>query len=95
MFLADNIGDDGKVYPTVGEHIRNTSKTAPEKFIKGIKNNTDIAKITTKLDVSANELRSFIIAILSGKTGYFGGLDADKLTEEELKQIKTFIGTSS
>lgn len=96
MYPADNVGKDGTVYPTVGEHIReasggNNSVTA-EDIADAIVDNTDRAKVTMKLDVTADELKTAIVALLTGKTAYFGGMDTDELTQSELSDIKANLG---
>lgn len=94
MYPADNVGKDGTVYPSVGEHIRKsvTSDVTAESISKAIKDNTDRGKICTALDVSSSELKTAIINLLTGKTAYFGGLDIDKLSSSELASIKTYLG---
>ena len=88
MYPADNVGKDGTVYPTVGEHIRKTSGD-----ISGaITDNTDRAKICDALDVTATELKTAIINLLTGNTVYFGGLDVDAITSSELAGIKAYLG---
>lgn len=91
MYPADNVGKDGTVYPTVGEHIREASVTA-EDIADAIVDNTDRAKVTMKLDVTADELKTAIVALLTGKTAYFGGMDTDELTQSELSDIKANLG---
>lgn len=97
MYLADNVGKDGTVYPTVGEHIRQTSGDASgvtaENIADAIENNTDRAKVCDALDVTAENLKTAIINLLTGKTAYFGGLDIDALTSSELADIKAYLGT--
>lgn len=96
LYPADNVGKDGTVYPTVGEHIReanggnNTVKA--ENIANAIVDNTDRAKIAMKLDVTADELKTAVVALLTGKTAYFGGTDTDKLTQSELSTIKNNLG---
>lgn len=90
-YLADTVGNDGKVYPTVGEHIRSCEVTA-ESISSAIVDNTDRAKVCDKLDVTADDLKTAIVNLLSGKTAYFGGLDTDKLSSDELADIKANLG---
>lgn len=94
MYPADNVGKDGTVYPTVGEHIRKstTSDVTAESIAKAIKDNTDRGKVCSALDVTSSELKTAIINLLTGKTAYFGGLDIDKLTTSELVSIKVYLG---
>lgn len=94
QYLADNVGADGTVYPTVGEHIRNAKeKTATsENITSAIKDNTDRAKVCNALDTTASELKTAIVNLLTGKTAYFGGLKCDPLTPAELADIKAHIG---
>lgn len=94
QYLADNVGADGTVYPTTGEHIRNAKggTVTPENITSAIKDNTDRAKVCNALDTTASELKTGIVNILTGKTAYFGGLDCDPLTTEELSDIKAYLG---
>ena len=96
MYPADNVGKDGTVYKTVGEHIReasggNNSVTA-EDIADAIVDNTNRAKVTMQCDVTAHKLQRAIVALLTGKTAYFGGMDTDKLTQSELSDIKSNLG---
>lgn len=95
MYPADNVGKDGKVYPTVGEHIRNTSGASDitaEDIEGAIKDNTDRGKVCSALDITAGELKTAIVNLLTGKTAYFGGLNVDELTSSELADIKAYLG---
>lgn len=94
QYLADTVGSDGTVYPTIGEHIRNAKgETVTAENISGaIKNNTDSAKVCNKLNTTASELKTAIVNLLTGKTAYFGGLDCDPLTSEEIADIKAHLG---
>lgn len=93
QYPADTVGNTGTVYPTVGENIRNAVN--PESIKKAAGNNTNKAKITESLDVSAEVLKTAIISLLTGKNLYFGGFDADKLTSEDLTEIKTYLGITA
>lgn len=95
MYPADNVGKDGTIYPTVGEHIRKTSGASDittDDIVGAIKDNTDRGKVCSALDVTAGELKTAIVNLLTGKTAYFGGLDADELTSSELADIKAYLG---
>ena len=94
MYLADNVDKNGTVYPTVGEHIRNATgeSISAEAICGAIVDNTDRAKVCDSLDVTAENLKIAIVNLLSGKTAYFGGLDVDKLTPDELSDIKANLG---
>ena len=94
QYLADNVGADGTVYPTVGEHIRNIrgETVTPENITGAIKDNTDRAKVCNALDTTASELKTAIVNLLTGKTAYFGGLNCDTLTAEEVSDIKAHLG---
>lgn len=94
QYLADNVGADGTVYPTTGEHIRNAKgeTVTAENITTAIKDNTDRAKVCNALDTTASELKTAIVNLLTGKTAYFGGLDCDTLTAEELDGIKAHLG---
>lgn len=93
QYLADNVGADGTVYPTVGEHVRNAKRepVTAENITSAIKDNTDRAKVCNALDTTASELKTAIVNLLTGKTAYFGGLNCDPLTPEELADIKAHI----
>lgn len=93
QYPADTVGSDGRVHPTVGENIRNAVNL--DSIKKVVENDTNKAKITDALDVSSETLKTAIINILTGKDLYFGGLDADKLTSEELTEIKTYLGIAT
>lgn len=97
MYLADNVGKDGTVYPTVGEHIRQTSEdtsgVTAENIVSAINDNTDRAKVCDALDVTGENLKTAIVNLLTGKTAYFGGLDVGELTSSELADIKAYLGT--
>lgn len=94
QYPADTVGADGTVYPTVGENIRNSCNVTADTISKSIKDNTSRGKVTTKLDVTADNLKTALVALLTGNTAYFGGLDTDKLTPEQLSEIKTYLGIS-
>lgn len=94
QYLADNVGADGTIFPTVGEHIRNAKgETISAEAIAGaIHDNTDRAKVDDALDVTGAEFRTALVNLLSGKTAYFGGLDCNALTTAELAEIKAYLG---
>lgn len=94
MYPADNVDKNGKVYPTIGEHIRQTSteNLSVDEITNAVKDNTDKSKVCDALDVTALELRTAIINLLTGKTIYFGGLDGDALSSSELAEIKAHLG---
>ena len=96
-YPADNVGKDGTVYPTIGEHIRKTSGNnsgiTSEYIVGAIEDNTDRAKVCDALDVTAENLKMAIVNLLTGKTAYFGGLDVSELTSSELADIKAYLGT--
>lgn len=96
IYPADNVGKDGTVYPTIGEHIRETSGgnsgITAEDIAGAIVDNTDRAKVCDALDVTAENLKTAIVNLLTGKTAYFGGLDVDELTSSELADIKAYLG---
>lgn len=93
LYLADNVDSNGKVYPTVGEHIRHSSSSINASDVCNcVKNNTDRAKICDTLDVTAENLKVAIVNLLSGKTAYFGGLDINALSSDELVDIKAYLG---
>ena len=94
QYLADNVGADGTVYPTTGEHIRNAKgeTVTAENITSAIKDNTDRAKVCNTLDTTASELKTAIVNLLTGKTAYFGGLNCESLTSEELDDIKAYLG---
>lgn len=91
QFFADTVDVSGHAYPTVGENIRNGAKD-PSSIIGAFTDDTDKAKMTNTLDVSAQDLKHAIVSMLSGERFHFGSLDADALTTEEVNKIKTFLG---
>ena len=94
QYLADNVGADGTVYPTVGEHVRNAKgeTVTAKNMTSAIKDNADRAKVCNALNTTASELKTAIVNLLTGNSAYFGGLDCDPLTVEELADIKAHIG---
>lgn len=90
QFLADAVDSTGHAYPTVGENIRKGAKEP--STISAFTHDTDKAKMTNALDVSAEDLKHAIVSMLSGERFHFGSLDADALTTEEVNKIKTFLG---
>lgn len=91
QFLADRVDSSGHAHPTVGENIRKGSKD-PTTIIGAFTDDTDKAKMTNALDVSAEDLKHAIVSMLSGERFHFGSLDADPLTSEQVTKIKTFLG---
>lgn len=91
QFLADTVDSSGHAHPTVGENIRKGSKN-PTTIIGAFTDDTDKAKMTNALDVSAEDLKHAIVSMLSGEKFHFGSLDADPLTSEQVTKIKTFLG---
>lgn len=91
QFLADTVDSSGHAHPTVGENIRKGSKD-PTTIIGAFTDDTDKAKMTNALNVSAEDLKHAIVSMLSGERFHFGSLDADPLTSEQVTKIKTFIG---
>lgn len=94
QYLADNVGADGTVYPTTGEHIRNAKgkEVTVETITSAIKDSTDRAKVCNALNTTPSELKTVIVNLLTGKTAYFGGSVCDPLTSEELADIKAYLG---
>ena len=91
QFLADTVDSTGHAYPTVGENIRKGAKD-PSTIIDAFTDDTDKAKMTDALDVSAEDLKHAVVSMLSGETFHFGSLDSDPLTTEQVTKIKTFLG---
>lgn len=96
QYPADTVGIDGKVYPTIGENIRESAKNSvtAEGISGAIKNNTDKSKVTEALDTTSIDLKNFIVNLLTGQDAYFGGLYVNALSPEQLAQIKTYLGIS-
>lgn len=94
MYPADNVDSNGVAHPTVGENIRNgaNSSVTIDAMCNAIKDNTDKAKMCDKLDTTAQEYKTALLMLLTGKTAHFGGLDVDAFTSEELAEIKTYLG---
>ena len=91
QFLADAVDSTGHVHPTIGENVRKGTKD-PSSIIYAFTDDTDKAKMTYALDVSAENLKYAIVSMLSGEKFHFGGLNADQLTSEQVTKIKTFLG---
>lgn len=91
QFLADTVDSTGHTYPTVGENVRKGAKD-PSAIIATFTDDTDKAKMTNALDVSAEDLKHAVVAMLSGERFHFGSLDSDALTTEQVNKIKTFLG---
>lgn len=91
QFLADTVDSTGHAYPTVGENIRKGAKD-PSTIISAFTDDTDKAKMTNALDVSAEHLKQAIVSMLSGERFHFGSMNAEPLTSEQVTKIKTFLG---
>ena len=91
QFLADTLDISGYVHPTVGENIRMGAKD-PSSIIDSFTDDTDKAKMTNALAVSAEYLKDAIVSMLSGERFHFGCLDAEPLSSEQVTKIKTFLG---
>ncbi len=89
MYLSDNVGADGTIYPSVGEHIRNAKSetVTSDAIVSAMKSNTDIIKVSEAIDVSSEDL-------LSGQPANFGGLDCQPLTAEQKAKIVAYLGIS-
>lgn len=92
IYPADNVGKDGTVFPTIGEHIRSGNDVSAEGIASAVVDNTDRAKICDALVVTASELKTAVVNLLNGKPAYFGGLDIGALTSSELTGIKVYLG---
>lgn len=92
MYPPDTVGKDGTVYPTVGENIRNSGEVTADSMANAITNNTDRGKVTMKLDITADDLKTALIALLTGNKAYFGGLNTGGLTSSQLSDIKAYLG---
>ena len=93
QYLADTVDSTGHVYNTVGENIRKGAKD-PSAIIDAFESDTDKAKMTDALDVSAEDFKHAIVDALSGERIHFGSLDCEPLTSEQVTKIKTFLGIS-
>ena len=91
QFFADTVDSTGHAFPTVGENVRKGAKD-PSTIISAFTDDTDKAKMTDTLDVSAEDLKHAVVSMLSGERFHFGSLDADPLTTEQVSKIKTFLG---
>ena len=94
MYPADNVDANGVAHPTVGENIRNgaNSNVTLYAMCNAIKTSTDKAKMCDKLDTTAQEFKTALLMLLTGKTAHFGGLDVDAFTTTELAEIKAYLG---
>lgn len=91
QYYSDFIDSKGHSYPTVGENIRNGAKDV-SSIVSSINSNTDSAKVTEAIHVTADVLKTAIVDLLSGQKANFGGLDTKALTPEQLTKIKTYLG---
>lgn len=89
---ADTVDGNGKVHKSVGENIREGSNTSIIAMCDAIKTNTDRAKMCDKLDTTAQELKTALYMLLTGKTSHFGGLDVDAFSATEIADIKAYLG---
>ena len=93
-YPADNVDANGVAHPTVGENIRNGSNSSVtvDAMCNAIKTSADKAKMCGKLDTTAQEFKTALLMLLTGKTAHFGGLDIDAFTTAELAEIKAYLG---
>lgn len=91
QFFADTVDSSGHAHPTVGKNIRKGAKDS-STIIGAFTDDTDKAKMTDTLDVSAEDLKHAVVSMLSGERFHFGSLDSDPLTTEQVTKIKTFLG---
>lgn len=91
QFLADTVDSSGHEHPTIGENIRKGAKDY-STIIDAFRDDTDKAKMTYALHVSAEDLKHAVVSMLSGERFHFGSLDSDPLTSEQVTKIKTFLG---
>lgn len=89
---ADTVDGNGKVHKSVGENIRKGSNISIDAMCNAIKTNTDKAKMCDKLDTTAQELKTALYMLLTGKTAHFGGLDVDAFSTAEIADIKAYLG---
>ena len=94
MYPADNVDANGVAYPTIGENIRNgaNSNVTLYAICNAIKTNTDKAKMCNKLDTTAQEFKTALLMLLTGRTAHFGGVKVDAFTSAELSEIKAYLG---
>lgn len=91
QFLADTVDSSGHTHPTIGENIRKGAKDS-STIIDAFRDDTDKAKMSDALDVSAEDLKHAVVSMLSGERFHFGSLDSEPLTSEQVTKIKTFLG---
>lgn len=92
FIAADTVDGNGKVHKSVGENIREGSNTSIIAMCGAIKTNTDRAKMCDKLNITAQELKTALFMLLTGKTAHFGGLDVDAFSATEIADIKAYLG---
>lgn len=83
----DRVDISGKEHPTVGENIRNGSKNLT---FSSQKERTDAIN---NLYIAPETLKVFIINMLTGNKGWWGGIDITPLTEKEKNDIKTWLNS--
>jgi hypothetical protein len=91
QFFADTVDSSGHAHPTVGENIRKGAKDS-STIIGAFTDDTDKAKMTGTLDVSAEDLKHAVVSMLSGERFHFGSIYSEPLTSEQVTKIKTFLG---
>lgn len=94
MYPADTVDANGKAHPTIGENIRSgaNSNITVDAMCRAINTNTDRAKMCGKLNTTAQEFKTAMLMLLTGKTAHFGGLDVNAFTASELAEIKAYLG---
>lgn len=91
QFLSDTVDSSGHAHPTIGENIRKGAKDS-STIIDAFRDDTDKAKMSDALDVSAEDLKHAVVSMLSGERFHFGSLESEPLTSEQVTKIKTFLG---
>lgn len=84
QFLADTVDSSE-------ENIRKGAKYS-STIIGAFTDDTDKAKMTDTLGVSAEDLKHAVVSMLSGERFHFGSIDSEPLTSEQVTKIKTFLG---
>lgn len=87
QYPNDRVDITGTEHPTVGENIRNGSK----KII--INSQSERTSAYTALQMSPTTLKKFILNMLTGQNGVWGGTGTLGFTEDDKQKIKNWLNS--
>lgn len=93
QYYADTVDENGEVYETVGENIRNGAKN-PGCIINSFGTDEDKRAFVNAMHLSARYFKIALNAYLTGGTGAFGYTTDTALTDEEKQEIKNWLGVT-